>query len=169
MWCPRSHVQLVEDSRTEQAHRAGHDGSLWQVPDLLFVPAESACNSRSGGASASSGPVGKLWIKKYQPRLRQEQRRRLLRLKGPFSVWWFSEMQWNPTSSCHFEPVASIVLRCWVVLCLTVRHGCGDRDFGYFLDCLWHACLLYDEKFDRCLATWPTDSSHASASAVSVP
>ena len=36
MWPPRSHVQLVDDSRTEQAHRAGHDGSLWQCSRLAF-------------------------------------------------------------------------------------------------------------------------------------
>ena len=43
----------------------------------------------------------------------------------------------------------------------------GDHDVGYLLDCLLLACLLYDMKFDRCLATWLTDYSQISASVVS--
>ena len=33
------------------------------VPDLQLVPVDRACSSRSGSASGSSGPVGKLMEK----------------------------------------------------------------------------------------------------------
>ena len=52
-----SWLMTVEQSkRIEQATTE----VFGNVPDMPFVPAESARNSRSGGASASSGPVGKL-------------------------------------------------------------------------------------------------------------
>ena len=37
--------------------------------------------------------------------------------------------------------------------------ACGDHDIGYILDCLFLACVLYDLRGDRCLATWLTDCS----------
>ena len=45
--------------------------------------------------------------------------------------------------------------------------ACGDHDFGYLLDCLLLACVLYDMRFDCCLAIWLTDCSQNAASAVS--
>ena len=45
--------------------------------------------------------------------------------------------------------------------------ACGYNDFGYFVECLFLACLLYDWRVDRCLATRLSSCSQTSASMVS--
>ena len=64
-------------------------------------------------------------------------------------------------SLCHFEPVASIVLRYRVAPFGSEQESVGIcmwiPRLWLLLDCFLLACLLSDLKLDRTLATWLSD------------
>ena len=109
------HVQLVVDSRTEQSHRAGHEGSPWQRSRIAGRTSRACLQQSQRWRKRQQWSIWQVERESYRPRLRQEKRRCLLRLKGPFFVQWFTGVQKNPISSWRVELVASIVLRYWVV------------------------------------------------------
>ena len=98
----RTHIQLVDDSRIEQA-QAGHGGSPWQCCRF------AACASGEFLHHPQERRSWQVEDERYRPRLRQQPRRCPLRLKRLFCVREFTGIRGNPTSAWGVELLASIV------------------------------------------------------------